>query len=785
MDTPDAAFTVAVRTLCEFTAKRGDLDLRFTPVPTAMQGMVGHLEVANQRDSRHYEREVSLTGSYQTLRVRGRADGYDSQLNRLEEIKTHRGRLERMPANHRALHWAQAKVYGWLMCQQREKADMHIALVYYDISRRTETVLSEHHTADALRDHFEALCQRFLGWAQQQQAHRAARDALLATLRFPHADFRAGQRTLAENVYKANVAGRCLMAQAPTGIGKTVGTLFPLLKATPGQQLDKLVFLTAKTTGRQLALDAMEQLRVPGPDGGPGGERVANPRVLELVARDKACEHPDKACHGESCPLAQGFYDRLPQAREAALSLSAWDKPAIRTLAAQHRVCPYYLTQDLLRWSDVVVGDYNHFFDVSALVHGLALEDGWRISLLVDEAHNLVERARKMYTAELDQRALLATAAEAPKSLKGGFTRVHRAWEVLVRDQEAPYRLYPELPDKLLQALQKLTGDIADHMADHPEADEPTLLAFYFDALHFLRLAELHGAHALFDVTLHEGNGLQDSTTLCLRNVVPAPMLAARWQAAHSATLFSATLSPAQYQQDMLGLPANTAQVDVASPFDASQLQVRVARHISTRYADRAHSLAALVELMATQYAARPGNYLAFFSSYDYLQMAATQMQACYPHTPIWLQERSMGEALRGEFLQRFTHHSQGIGFAVLGGPFAEGIDLPGTRLIGAFIATLGLPQVNAVNEQIMQCVQANLGPGQGYDYTYLVPGLHKVVQAAGRVIRTPQDQGVVWLMDDRFQRAQVRALLPAWWRVAVAGAGQAVEGAGEALPRL
>jgi DNA excision repair protein ERCC-2 len=755
MDAPAAQFTVAVRTLCEFTAKQGDLDLRFTPAPTAMQGMVGHLEVTGNRDSQHYQREVTLCGSYQQLRVRGRADGYDERLNRLEEIKTHRGRLERMPANHRVLHWAQAKVYGWLMCQQMEQREMDIALVYYDITRQRETVLCEHYQAEELRAFFEGLCQRFLAWARQELAHREARNAQLTTLAFPHAEFRAGQRTLAENVYKANLSGRCLMAQAPTGIGKTVGTLFPLLKATPGQQLDKLVFLTAKTTGRQLALDAMQRIS--------GASAAGRPRVLELVARDKACEHPDKACHGESCPLAQGFYDRLPQAREAALGLPAWDKPAMRQLAAQHAVCPYYLTQELLRWSDVVVGDYNHFFDVTALVHGQALQEGWRVSLLVDEAHNLVERARKMYTTELDQRALQAMREEAPAVLKPAFTRVQRAWASLVADQEEAYQVYPELPQKLLQALQKLTGDIADYMAEHPTRQDNQLLGFYFDTLHFQWLAELHGPQSLFDITRHNSGDAPPLTTLCLRNVVPAPMLKQRWAAAHSATLFSATLNPPQYLHDMLGLPQDTARVDVASPFDASQLQVRVARHISTRYSDRADSLAALVELMAAQYARQPGNYLAFFSSYDYLQMAASQMQACYPQTPLWLQERSMGEAQRGEFLARFTPDSSGIGLAVLGGPFAEGIDLPGTRLIGAFIATLGMPQVNAVNEQIKQCVQANLG--QGHDYTYLVPGLQKVVQAAGRVIRTPQDTGVLWLMDDRFARPEVSRLLPAWWQ--------------------
>ena len=231
-----------------------------------------------------------------------------------------------------------------------------------------------------------------------------------------------------------------------------------------------------------------------------------------------------------------------------------------------------------------------------------------------------------------------------------------------------------------------------------------------------------------------------------------------------TSTLFSATLQPARYYADLLGLPDDHVWVDVESPFAAQQLQVQVARHISTRYPHRAASLAPIAALMAQQFRARPGNYLAFFSSYDYLQQAAALFAQQHPDVPHWCQSRRMLEGEQRDFLARFTDSSNGIAFAVLGGAFAEGIDLPGKRLIGAFLATLGLPQVNPVNEQIRGRMQALFGAG--YDYTYLYPGLQKVVQAAGRVIRTPSDEGVVHLMDDRFAQAQVRALLPAWWQV-------------------
>ncbi|KQO12639.1 ATP-dependent DNA helicase [Acidovorax sp. Leaf76] len=780
-------YTVAVRELCEFTAKQGDLDLRFTPAPTALEGIAGHATVATRRGA-GYRAEVALAGQYKTLRVRGRADGVDAAQQRLDEVKTFKGRLDRQPASHRALHWAQARIYGWLLCQQEGWSHIDLALVYFDIGTQKETVFTDRHTAADLQQHFEAQCERFLAWADAQVAHRAVRDAALGALAFPFGTFRAGQRPLAEAVYKAAASGRCLLAQAPTGIGKTMGTLFPLLKAMPGQQIDKVFFLAAKTSGRQMALDALQRLAPPA-TAAPGLPL----RVLELVARDKSCEHPDKACHGESCPLAQGFYDRLPAARAAAVAPATEggsQAPApllqarVREVALAHQVCPYYLSQELARWADVVVGDYNYYFDLGGLLHGLTQANQWRAALLVDEAHNLVERGRKMYTAELrpDSLALArqSPAATRHPAVKNALDKVRRCWVALDKEQTAAgahYAVFDAFPDKLLAVLQQCGSTLSDHFADHPAEPDAALQAFYFDALHLVRMAELLDTHSLVDITQpHQPTQrphhpqrtagkapAPGGSTLCIRNVVPAPFLQPRLQAAHTSTLFSATLQPARYYGDLLGLPDQHVWVDVESPFASAQLQVQVARHISTRYPDRNASLAPIADLMARQFTARPGNYLAFFSSYEYLQQVADVFERNHPHLPHWRQSRRMLEAEQRQFLDRFTDTSEGIAFAVLGGAFAEGIDLPGRRLIGAFLATLGLPQVNPVNEQIRQRMQALFG--DGYDYTYLYPGLQKVVQAAGRVIRTPSDEGVVHLMDDRFGRSEVRALLPTWWQ--------------------
>ncbi|ARP80648.1 ATP-dependent DNA helicase [Bordetella genomosp. 8] len=757
---PDA-YVVAVRALCDFTARRGDLDLRFTPAPSAQEGQAGHLFVTQRRGA-DYETEVSLTGTHGALRVRGRADGYDTARNRLEEIKTHRGSVERIPPNHRALHWAQAKVYAHLLCQQRGLKEMEVALVYFDIGSQKETVLVETHDANALRDFFTDQCERFLAWARQEIAHRQSRDAALAGLAFPHGGFRAGQRDLAKAVFRAARDAQCVLAQAPTGIGKTMATIFPMLKACVGT-LDKVFFLCAKTAGRQAALAALQRLRQ--------GVTPVPLRVLEMVAREQACEHPGKACNGDSCPLARGFHDRLPAARATALQGFVMDRAAVRTAALAHDVCPYFLSQELARWSDVVVGDYNYYFDASAMLHAMTVANQWRVGLLVDEAHNMVERARRMYTAELRVDDIAAARRVAPAALRKPLDALRRVCQQLLKAQAQRYSVHDAMPPALLAQLQQAGSALSAHFADQGgEAPEP-LLQLYFTILSFTRLAEDLGDHALFDITRTQpgaagavrGQGRDQGGTLCVRNVVPGPYLSPRFKAAHGAVLFSATLNPMAFYRDTLGLPGDCRTIDVPGPFRAEQLTVNLVGNVSTRYRDRDASISAIVEIMVRAYRENPGNYICFASSFEYMDRLACQLRARLPELPSWQQAAGMDAAGREAFLDRFAPGGAGLGFAVLGGVFGEGVDLPGDRLIGAFIITLGMPQVNPVNEQMMRCMDARFGCG--FEYTYLYPGLQKVVQAAGRVIRTETDRGSVYLIDDRFRRASVRALLPAWWR--------------------
>jgi Rad3-related DNA helicase len=742
-------YPVSVKALCSFTAKRGDLDMRFTPAPSALDGIHGHQIVAARRGA-HYNAEVSLTTQQGQLTVRGRADGFDSKAQRIDECKTFRGEFERIPGNRHSLHWAQVQTYGAQLCRRDGLDEVELALVYFDIDEQEETVFTERFSATQLEALFAERCEQFSAWARFEIERIEQRNASLRSLQFPF-EFHTGQRTLAEWVYRAAATSECLLAQAPTGIGKTLGTLFPMLKALGEGKLDKIFYLTAKGTGRALALDGVRHLDRAG----------AKMRVLDLVARDKACANPGRQCNGDSCPLARGFYDRLSGARGAARALATMDQGSIRSVALEHHVCPYYLSQEMVRWADVVVADYNHYFDYGGLLHTMTLEDDWRVGVLVDEAHNLIDRGRDMYSITISEAACVAALAVAPTPVKTEIGALIRAIDGVVEAQEDTYAAFDELPRALVRTIKAVSVQLGEFATQQPNAVSATLLEFYFDTLQFCRLADNFAEHSLFDLQRSEETG---AASVSIRSVIPGAYLRQRFADAECAVLFSATLSPASFYRDVLGLPKETAYLDAPSPFSSSQLQVHIAADISTRYKNRLGTLAAIVDVMGHQYQRAPGNYMFFASSFEYLAQVWAMFTLKHRDVRCWTQQRSMNDKARSQFIAEFDKLEGGIAFAVLGGAFAEGIDLIGDRLVGAFIATIGLPQRNPINDAMAQRMETVFG--SGFNYVYLYPGMRKVVQAAGRVIRGRSDVGSVHLIDERYSHDEVLDLLPAWWSV-------------------
>lgn len=749
---------VSVKTLAEFSAKSGSLDRRFTPSPTAQEGIAGHQEVTLRRGA-HYQKELSLSIQYEGLLIRGRADGYDSETHCLEEIKTFYGEFDRLPDNHRQLHWAQAKLYGWMFCTQHQRDSINIALIYFDLGKQQEHRVEEGFRFSELESYSHRLAQNYWQWQQQINARQQQLRFWIDQLPFPHGSFRPAQRQMAESVYKAAATGRILLAEAPTGTGKTLASIFPALKAFNNTPVDKIFYLTAKTTGKQLALDNLQLITSTIPD--------APLRVLELTAQEKICLEPGQRCAGDSCPFARNFYDKLTLARQAAYALPLLTKQSLTQLAHTYEICPYYLGMEMSRWVDIVVADFNYYFDTRALLQGLTRELNWHPYLLIDECHNLVERARQMYSAELDRRILLAAKRIAPAPIKKSLERINRLWRDVVKSldfSENPLTLLNSSPEKLNLELTSFTNDYIDFLQQHPDhAVQHTLVQeFFFHALNYLEKLELVDHDYCIDMQRSKPK----QEILTLRNLIPARLLASTLAYAHSACFFSATLRPAYFYRELLGLPEDAVYLQVPSPFEAHQLQVKVTQDISTRYRDRAAAIAPICAVISQQLRAAEGNYLAFFSSYEFLQQVEQELHQRLASLDITLitQSRRMSEQDREAFIERFSHEQKLLGLAVLGGAFSEGIDLPGDALKGAFIATLGLPQINPVTEHLRQRLQQAFQ--QGYNFAYLYPGIQKVVQAAGRVIRTQNDTGYLWLLDDRFAQPEVRQLLPEWWDI-------------------
>ncbi len=661
---------------------------------------------------------------------------------------------------------------------ERKIESIELCLVYIDYFSLKETLLCEDFSASELLLFATDLATKYELWHTQQQAHREQRDGYLLQLKFPFEQFRPGQGDMARAIFAAGTRSTLsnpvdypnqVLIQAPTGIGKTLASLFGSLRAMPVAHLDKLFYLTPKNSGKALAWHGLEKIlgsepleQKTLPESKPPWPKPPL-RVLELIAKDKACEYPENECHPLSCPLAAGFYDRLAPAREQAAQQGWLNQAAVREVALAHQICPYYLSQEMVRWVDVVIGDYNYYCDSSAMLFGLSAGLDWQVAVLLDEAHNVLERSRAMYSAQLEQATIKLLRKQAPRSLRNSFVTLDRAWTNTFDAQQQPYAVIDELPRSLLESMNKLVRKVMDYFVQYPAEQLPLLKDFMFKAMQLIALAENADKHSLIDITR---SAHAESIVLSIRNIIPATQLAPRWNYAKLTVLFSATLTPMQAVVPILGLRETTLQLDIPAPFSADQLKVSVAKNLSTKFSHRQQSLSELARIMAAQYRAQPGNYMAFFSSYSYMQNAYQAVVEQFPDIPVCLQFSGMNDIEQQRYLAQFTEDSKQIGFAVLGGSFSEGVDLPGRRLIGAFIATLGMPQINDVNDQFKLRMDQLLG--EGFDRQYLYPGLQKVVQAAGRVIRTLEDRGSIWLLDERYAKANVRALLPNWWNVTI-----------------
>ena len=759
---------ISVRNLVEFILQEGDIDKRIAGQvdKEAMQlGSRIHRKIQGKMGS-NYRAEVSLTTvvSFEKfdLRVEGRADGIFEEADEVavDEIKGVFQELEYIK-EAREVHIAQAKCYAYIYAKDNGLETIMVQMTYAQMETEEIKRFKRTYTFVELEEWFLSLTLQYEKWARFQIDWKKMRDESIRGVEFPF-EYREGQKELVTSVYKSVLRKKKLFIQAPTGVGKTMATLFPSIKAMGEGLGEKLFYLTAKTITRTVAFNAFEILQ----------KQNLRIKVIILTAKDKICFCEERECDPEHCIYAKGHYDRINDAvYDMLVNTDDMNRENLEKYAKKHQVCPFELSLDIAIWVDAVICDYNYVFDPVAKLKRFFLEGkkGGYI-FLVDEAHNLVERGRTMYSAEIYKEEFL----RIKHIVKGKDVKLAKRLEEcnkLLLEMKRTCEDY-ETIDSVTHIVLKLMNVLGEMERFLEECDDGevrgTVLEFYFQVRAFLYVSErLDDSYMVYKEL--EGDGRFKVKLFCVN---PANQLEESFAQGNSAILFSATLLPINYYKELLSVYEDDYAIYAESPFKAEQSAVLTGYDVSTKYTKRDKEMykkyASYILQMTT---ARQGNYLVFFPSYRVM----TDVYECFEEQvkdlgveedlECILQSQYMGEEAREIFLENFEDEHKGslLGFCIMGGIFSEGIDLVAEKLIGAAIIGTGLPQV--CNErEILKAYFEEKGR-QGFDYAYLYPGANKVLQAAGRVIRSEKDRGVILLLDERFRERRYQEIFPREWR--------------------
>jgi DNA excision repair protein ERCC-2 len=754
---------VSVRNLVEFVLMQGNLQPGSIGASRAQEAIKAH-QYIQKTSGAEYVPEVTLSYIYLQeepgLEIKGRADGVIKKESGecIDEIKTTSLDLSLIDESFNDLHWAQVQCYAFMYAVQEGLETIETQLTYFQLDTAQTKKFSKRFSLAELSVFFISLVERYLRWARQLLEWSVMRDASISMLQFPFGTYRPGQRELAIAVYKTIEQSQKLFAQAPTGIGKTMGTLFPALKAMAEGFTVQIFYLTAKTITRTVAEKAIEDLQKDG----------LQIKRLTLTAKRKLCFLPEAACLPEECFYALGYYDRVRAAVEDVFVEEAWTRQVIEEYAHKHSICPFEFSLEMANWADVVICDYNYVFDPRVYLRRFFLEGG-EYTFLVDEAHNLVERARDMFSAELGKESWLKlkrlTKDDDPRLTKS-LTKVNSA---LVKEKkryaeasESGEGVEKEPPTKLIQALRHFVKEAEQFLKTNDQLVlwREQLVEQYFQALSFIRTADSYDER--YVTYMQQG---QDDFRVKLFCLDPSVRLKEALGRGRSAVLFSATLSPMEYFMNVLGGEETSYKLKLGSPFPAENLCLMINDRISTKFRQRAATYDLVAEAISTAVEHKEGNYLVYFPSYHYLHEVYLRFTAQYPQVSVICQTSGMAEEEREEFLATFASNPDQtlVGFALMGGIFGEGIDLIGDRLSGAIVVGVGLPQIGMEREIIRSYYETT--SRQGYEFAYMYPGLNKVLQAVGRVIRTEEDRGIVLLIDERFSQTSYKKLFPEEWK--------------------
>ena len=753
---------ISVRNLVEFILRNGDLvsGSGTSDKEAMLKGSRLHRKIQKQMGS-HYQPEVSLKKDIEyddlILRVEGRADGIFSQDDRfcIDEIKGVYKNLELMEEPV-LVHRAQALCYAWIYLDEHELEEIDVQMTYAHLDTEVIKRFRETLTRAELKQWYEELTDSYHKWLAYQIEWREKRNESMKKLEFPF-EYRKGQRKMVSGIYHAISKKEQIFIQAPTGVGKTMSAVFPAVRAIGQGMAETVFYLTARTITRTVAQDAFEILR----------DRGLLFKVVTITAKEKLCFCDKPECDPEKCPYAKGHYDRINDAvYELWTTEQSFDRETLLRHAQKWQVCPFELSLDLAVWMDGVICDYNYVFDPNVYLKRFFGENvSGNYLFLIDEAHNLVDRGREMYSASIS----LDDVIETRKFVKPYSQKL---WKKLGKVKKQMEELKQNCGEWKVQenagvlpiSLLSVQGEM-DQLLEEPPAQEVVdgILDFYFAVRNFLNISELvddnYVVYAAFD-----DNGRFYLKLFCVN---PAENLQKYLDKGNSTVFFSATLLPLQYYRKMLSTRSENFGMYVESPFEQKKRCLMICRDVSSKYTRRGYEeYRKIAEYIARMSWQKKGNYMVFFPSYRLMEDVYQVYQDEFSVS--WVrcisQHASMTELEREEFLEEFTEETEEtlVGFCVMGGIFSEGIDLIGDRLIGAAVVGTGLPQVNCERE-ILKGYYDEKGE-QGFDYAYRYPGMNKVLQAAGRVIRTKEDTGAILLMDERFLNRDYRNLFPREW---------------------
>ncbi len=781
-DAERAVVMLSVAELCSLALKSGDLDLRFGSSKTLSERPTLGADVYRKLQAETeflYDAEVplSFTLFYNGLHyeISGCADGViRSEPPTVNQIKAVRGRAFELPPG--PLYEAQLKCYAFALCCTRQCERVSTRLTYYRVGDGTLKHLTATHQAEELREFCLFLLSRIACRAEILAERETVRVPSAASCHFPYSSLREGQEIMLKECYRDIRAGKRLFLQAPTGIGKTISALYPAMRALGEGHCDKIFYLTAKEPARREAYHAASQLFASG----------AHLRTLVLTAKEQLCQN-DAAkcdalgvsahCNPEACPYAKGFYDCCSTAVCDALSAqSGFGRASVSELAEKYHICPYEFQLELSEFCDLLICDYNYVFDPRVYLRRYFLskaQDGGRYVFLIDEAHNLADRAAEMYSTSFCSSALDVLLNCLPKeegavrnSIEQLATAMHGmrglCMDNLYKDEAGVEHGYyvgshplESFHKQIYETDKRLDSWLRTHRGD---AFETPVAVLQQHLKQFTTVAEYYGEGFMTFVEV-EGN----RCTYRLRCLDPSQILHACMERARATVLFSATLTPMDYFSDILGGGKHAVRISLPSPYAPERLFLGAVTGISTRFEAREQSYRKIAGVIAATASGKVGNYIVYFPSYEYMERVREVFCKKYEKVPVIVQKKGMTAKEREAFLNAFQDDGRlRIGFCVLGGAFSEGVNLPGGCLIGTVIIGPGLPGLS--NERNLLRDYYEHTRESGYDYAYTYPGINRVLQAAGRVIRGEEDCGVVVLVDSRYAEPKYRALFPKHW---------------------